>query len=100
MPCPFPGMDPYLERPSIFADFHDNLISRMQAALQPLIRPKYAALSRNRLYVVESDRPRYPDVAVIRTGLPSVPGPAAGTAVLEPDAPAVFELFREEVQQR
>jgi hypothetical protein len=26
MPSPFPGMDPYLDNPEIFPDFHDSLI--------------------------------------------------------------------------
>ena len=29
MPCPFPGMDPYLEDPAIWPDFHDRLIARI-----------------------------------------------------------------------
>ena len=27
MPSPFPGMDPYLENPEIFPDFHDSAIT-------------------------------------------------------------------------
>ncbi|QWK12050.1 MAG: DUF4058 family protein [Thermoflexus hugenholtzii] len=27
MPSPFPGMDPYLERPDLWPDFHGNLAS-------------------------------------------------------------------------
>ncbi|MCA9222727.1 MAG: DUF4058 family protein, partial [Planctomycetales bacterium] len=27
MRCPFPGMDPYLEQPEIWPDFHDRLIT-------------------------------------------------------------------------
>src|SRR5439155_5148661 len=66
--------------------------------LQPLLRPRYAAISEDRLFVVESDRPIRPDVAVLRT--PSTEtGAGAAAAVLEADAPAVFELWREEVRQ-
>ena len=57
MRCPFPGMDPYLERPAIWPDFHDSLIIYLREVLQPMLRPRYAALSQNRRYVVESDRP-------------------------------------------
>ena len=98
MPSPFPGMDPYIERPEIWPDFHDSLITYIRAALQPLLRPRYVALTQDRLYVVESDRPIRPDVAVVRTSSPKA---AAGTslAVLEADAPAVFELWDEEVRQ-
>jgi hypothetical protein len=98
MPSPFPGMDPYIERPEIWPDFHDSLITYIRAALQPVLRPRYVALTQDRLFVVESDRPIRPDVAVVRT---SSPKPTAGTslAVLEADTPAVFELWREEVRQ-
>ncbi len=97
MPSPFPGMDPYIERPEIWPDFHNQLIASVKALLQPLLRPRYVALSEDRLFVVESDRPIRPDVAVLRT---SSNRPSAGaTAVLEADAPAVFELWREEIRQ-
>lgn len=57
MQCPFPGMDPYIERRAIWADFHDAFVAEIRGILQPLLRPKYAALMKDRLYVVESRRP-------------------------------------------
>lgn len=97
MSCPFPGMDPYLERPEIWPDFHDSLIAAIRGALQPLLRPRYAAITQERLYVVEADRPIRPDMSVVRTSAERPP--SAGAAVLEPDAPAIFELSREEIRQ-
>ncbi len=98
MPSPFPGMDPYIERPVIWPDFHDSLIACIRAALQPVLRPRYVALTQDRLFVVESDRPIRPDVSVVRTS--SLQPPAAtATAVLDVDAPAVFELWREELRE-
>lgn len=99
MPSPFPGMDPYIEWPVIWPDFHDSLITFIRGALQPLLRPRYVALAQDRLFVVESDRPIRPDVAVVRTSLPKPPAGAA-TAVLEVDAPAVFELWRKRSASR
>lgn len=98
MPSPFPGMDPYIERPAIWADFHDTLIAYVKGLLQPLLRPRYAAVTQDRLYVVESERPVRPDVAGVRAA------PALGTAmqssgILEADQPAVFERAREEVRE-
>ena len=99
MPSPFPGMDPYIERPALWPDFHDSLITFIRGALQPLLRPRYvAAKAQDRLFVVESDRPIRPDVAVVRTSSPKSSGGAA-IAVMEPDAPAVFELWREEMRE-
>src|SRR5438874_13469892 len=98
MSCPFPGMDPYLERPSIWGDFHDSLIFCLRAALVPLLRPKYAPLTQDRLYVVEARRPLFPDVAIVRN--PKRRSRTEGAAaVLEPDSPTVFQLWREDIRQ-
>lgn len=99
MRCPFPGIDPYLERPEIWPDFHDGLIIYIREALQPLLRPRYAALTRDRLYVVERERPIWPDVSVVRTSEP-FGHEAGGTAVaVEPDEPQILELHPEEVRE-
>lgn len=97
MSCPFPGMDPYLERPQIWPDFHDSLIAYIREALQPMLRPRYAALTQDRLYVVEHDRPVRPDVAVVEAS-PAKHSTAVAVAA-EPDQPLVVELFREQVRQ-
>lgn len=99
MPCPFPGMDPYLERQQIWGDFHDSLIIAIRGALQPLLRPRYVALTQDRLYVVESERPVYPDVSVVRTSARIQPASTATAVMDEIDAPAVFDLDREEIRQ-
>jgi len=92
-------MDPYLERAEIWPDFHDRLITHLCEGLQPLLRPKYVALGRDRLYVIESERPIWPDVALIRT--PSARQDRGNVAVCEEDidAPAVFELWRDELRE-
>ena len=43
MPSPFPGMDPYIEQPALWGDFHNNLASQIQAYLNQQIRPHYFA---------------------------------------------------------
>jgi hypothetical protein len=40
---PFPGMDPYLEAPSIWPDVHTRLMSIIGEQLTPLLVPKYVA---------------------------------------------------------
>jgi len=98
MQCPFPGMDPYIERPAIWADFHDRLIAAISAALQPMLRPKYAALVQDRLYVLESNRPIRPDVSVVESPLPYAPSTA--TALMtELDQPMIFELGDEDIRE-
>ncbi len=104
MPSPFPGMDPYIERAAIWPDFHDRLISALVGALQPSLRPKYAALTQDRLYLVESERPIYPDLALVTTGWNRpwrADDDGGGLAVLESDAPAVSEedILLEELRE-
>jgi hypothetical protein len=45
--CPFPGMDPYLEAPDIWPDFHDRLATTLSAMLNAqLPAPYYARLQK------------------------------------------------------
>ena len=40
MPSPFPGMDPYIEDPELWPDFHNDLASEIRAELNKTIQPK------------------------------------------------------------
>ena len=70
MPSPFPGMDPYLEDPELWPDVHHRLISQIQAALNPCLRPKYIARIDLRVYVSDDEDPgrrvMVPDLRVER----------------------------------
>jgi hypothetical protein len=88
-------MDPYIERSAIWPDFHDAFVAAIRGVLQPLLRPKYVALTQDRLYVVESDRPIRPDVSIVRTSV----GEQSSVAVAEPDIATVFEVSREEIRE-
>jgi hypothetical protein len=91
-------MDPYIERPEIFPDFHSAFIIMLRLALVPLLRPRYAVVTEDRLFVVESDRPVRPDLSIVRTSSPAAPA-RSGAAVLEADAPVVFELLTETIRE-
>jgi Protein of unknown function (DUF4058) len=41
MPSPFPGMNPYLERPDEWQDFHNRFVIALGDALTALVRPNY-----------------------------------------------------------
>jgi hypothetical protein len=41
MPNPFPGMNPYLEQPEFWSDFHNQLIASLARVLIPTLLPKY-----------------------------------------------------------
>jgi len=51
MPSPFPGMDPWLERPALFPDLHDELISCLRAVLNRSLPAGYAALGSSLVWV-------------------------------------------------
>jgi hypothetical protein len=87
MPSPFPGMDPYLEAPDIWPDFHDALATEIRAELnQALPAPYYARLEmRPEVGIVDEGKSRrriIPDIAVVRPIRPAKPG-GAGVAVLD-----------------
>jgi Protein of unknown function (DUF4058) len=70
MPSPFPGMDPYLEKPSRWPGVHHNFITVAQGLLTSQLRPKYLVRIEERVYIAdEHDDPRQrqmrvPDVEV------------------------------------
>ena len=41
MPCPFPGMDPFLEIPPFWGDFSPKLLTAISIALLPRLLPRY-----------------------------------------------------------
>ncbi len=86
MPSPFPGMDPYLENPSLWPDIHTSLISYIREELQPQVRPKYIARIGERVEVVEYGRNYVPDIMLVQPplGAPFLP---EATGVLVADTP-------------
>ena len=52
MPSPFPGMDPYLEDPTVWPGFHNKFVSELETALTQLLLPHYyVARSEERVYI-------------------------------------------------
>src|SRR5437879_3427090 len=104
MPSPFPGMDPYLESPVIWPDFHHGMISGIQAAVNPHLRPRYVARVELRVYISDDDDPGrkalVPDVRVEssprRRGTKKQKG-AGALAVTEPLI--VPTLMDEEIEE-
>ncbi len=61
MPSPFPGMNPYLEQPGVWRDFHESFIAAARVALTPHLVPRYFARIEATLYIRERpDRPPEP----------------------------------------
>lgn len=68
MPSPFPGMDPYLEHPTLWPGVHNGLIAALQLSLAPQLRPRYYVAIEERLYITEPDQRVFvgrPDLAVV-----------------------------------
>ena len=88
MPSPFPGMNPYLEQPGVWHDFHQRLVPRMGDSLSGQIRPAYVTRIDDHVYIHElSAEERVlvgrPDVSVSKS--PGSGGAtAAGTVAVAP----------------
>ncbi len=57
MPSPFPGMNPYLEKPSGWPDVHHELILATRAAIKAQIGPKYHVQIEERIYISNDNDP-------------------------------------------
>lgn len=53
MPSPFPGMDPYLENPKLWAAFHHQLVAALYQLLLPGLVDRYRARIGSRQYTSE-----------------------------------------------
>lgn len=89
MPSPFPGMDPYLERPTLWPGVHVLLISGVATRLGPRVAPNYYVAVEERTYIASADSTSFmgrPDVVLVgpqRSPGVALPGGNGGSAVLE-----------------
>jgi len=87
MPGPFPGMDPWLERPALWPGVHVNLIISLQRALAPLIAPRYyVEVGQRAIFSVFPPAPQfiYPDVSVFEDRQSHQPLQAETAVLAEP----------------
>jgi len=96
MPLPFPGMDPWLERPDLWPDVHNRLIAALGDVLGPRLRPRYYVALEERVYVESAQGLALvgrPDLALVGAG--GEAGRAAAhsaTAVVEVEVPATDRI--------
>lgn len=103
MASPFPGMDPYLEHPSLWPDVHNRLITAIADALAPQVAPDYYVRLERRAFLVAPDDLAFigrPDVAVISPTQPhtkqTLPLAEAGVvSIIVPMGDEVDEMFLE-----
>jgi hypothetical protein len=92
MPSPFPGMDPWLEHPAVFPDFHTRLLTGFSEALNAVLPPPFFAALSTRVWLEESERRVEPDVDVLR---PPEATPSAGAATVLLPATELLEIVAE-----
>lgn len=85
---PFPGMDPYLESPSLWPDVHSSLMTIFREQLTPFLVPKYVAELNTQIVIdtfVEEEADLFlPDVTVTKVRETQAGSGAADVAVAEP----------------
>ena len=70
MPSPFPGMDPYLERPGVWAEFHGEFIYKIRKFVAAVLPEGYVAHVDRHVFVTDDEdevpRKHRPDSFVSR----------------------------------
>lgn len=67
MPSPLPGMNPYLEQPELWSEFHSRMIVAIADTLDELLSRNYRAAVEKRVYLSQDDESLLigiPDVSV------------------------------------
>lgn len=96
MPSPFPGMDPYLENPAYFGDFHDSFIVYLKEHIQSNLPEGYVATIGTRVWLETSGRYLGPDVKVQQdSGNPKSGTVSTAAAVAVRTPPIVVQVAQE-----
>src|SRR3954447_622050 len=88
MPSPFPGMDPYIESPAQFPDFHATFINTLRETIADTLPEPYFARIQEDAVLLEPEPPGFKVIPNVRVGADAPngarPAAAAGVATLEP----------------
>lgn len=101
MPSPFPGMNPYLEHPVVWHDFHQALMPRLRDAINAQVGPNYLVKLEEHIYVQElgaDDAAAFLGRADVAVSQRFATQPSGGAAILEAPAQAIplpVDKFRE-----
>jgi hypothetical protein len=105
MPSPFPGMDPYLESPAVWPDFHNRFIALLSEAMNAVLpSPLFCSLG-SRVYVEESERRVEPDADILSPNgsADGAPGPNSGGGIAVAGAaqarPVIIDEPRDEITE-
>jgi hypothetical protein len=105
MPSPFPGMNPYLEQPNFWSEFHSRLIVGIADALAPSLLPRYYVGVETRTYTDATDEGLLIGIAdaivLSSTGQAPLKMPESNTATITQTQPqSVMLPMPTEVKQR
>ena len=88
MPSPFPGIDPFLEDPAYWSDFHARFINYWGEAIADALPANYEVGLGERVYLIETEPDArkliFPDVAVTHSAELSPRSASGAVATLEP----------------
>jgi hypothetical protein len=86
MPSPFPGMNPYIERASVWHDFHESFLPLLREMLTVQVLPRYFVRIDEHMYIHELSANERRFIGrgdlLIPALTPASPGAAAAGAVL------------------
>lgn len=94
----FPGMNPYLENPSLWSEVHSWLIVELARSLNPSLVPKYRAAVEKRVYL-DALLVGIPDASVFQQTPESEPSSVVTTGVLSKPIRVTLPLT-EEITER
>lgn len=101
MPSPFPGMNPYLEHPSVWHDFHERFCPALSELLTEQVRPRYIVKIDEEVYLHElpADERRLigrPDIGIAESGRRGGTTTAPATSLVAPVRGELYPSIDEE----
>ena len=95
MPCPFPGMDPFIESQR-WRGFHTRFTTVIPEQLTPRVRPRYVVEVEEYVYLARGDEPpervMEPDVSIVQTNEVWQPGTVGNGGAAVAVLPVVHTL--------
>ena len=101
MPSPLPGMNPFVEQPELWSEFHSRMIVAIADSLDELLSRDYRVAVEKRVYLSQAEEQvliGIPDIAVTSPTNVSGDSRRSKVAVAEPQTVELPQL--EEVQER
>ena len=96
---PFPGMDPYLEDPTLWPDLHHSFLTFARSAIRAALPPGYIARVEERVLILPLERGIIPDVFVRRRAHQPLAYTGALAVTENENAPRLIRVPPEEARR-